>query len=54
MVKENGETYEPHASIITRTNKKVKEIFKKKNFFINQFQHQRSAQYQTLIFQHKA
>ena len=30
MVKENGETYEPHASIITRTNKKVKEIFKEK------------------------
>ena len=30
MVKENGETYEPHASIITWTNKKVKEIFKEK------------------------
>ena len=30
MVKENGETYEPHASIITSTNKKVKEIFKER------------------------
>ena len=28
MIMESGETYEPHASIITNSNKRVKDIFK--------------------------
>ena len=29
MINENGEAYEPHASIITITNKKAKEVFER-------------------------
>jgi len=29
MINENGEAYEPHASIITSTNKKAKEVFER-------------------------
>ena len=29
MIKENGEAYEPHATIITSTNKKAKEVFER-------------------------
>ena len=28
-INENGEAYEPHASIITSTNKKAKEVFER-------------------------